>query len=173
MVDVFPAPSTVSLKDATAGSIVGIARYDGVKWALVTDHSSNGVRSFVWLNATFQDRSPVIFAENWQNNPSVLQYASNARFELDDKLDPTGHNSWETPGVIVSIGSELLIRAAPHDNFYGGNYRLVNIRSGSVYSDPLPNPLWTFLSWQLWQRDPERRHDLKLTEFNATAKRAT
>jgi hypothetical protein len=137
MSDVFPAPSTVSLMDAAPGSIVKIMRSGGPKLALVADDVTDGVRSFVWLNPNFQNLPAVIFAEKWQNDPSVLEFGSNVRFELgttNEELDPRGRDSWETPGVIVSIANDLSIRAAPQDQFYG-SYKLVNIRNGSVYAN--------------------------------------
>ncbi len=173
MNDVLPMVSTVSLKEAEPGSIVKIARSDGPKLALVTDHFAGGVRSLVWLIPNFQNRPPVIFAENWRNDSSVLYYGSNIRFELgtaNDELDPNGRNFWETPGVIVSIGNDLFIRAAPQDEIYD-MHKLVNVRNGSVYSERPPNSLWTFLSWQLWIRDPVAHCDLMLTEFRATIKK--
>jgi hypothetical protein len=169
MIDVFPALSTVSLMDAAPGSIVKIVRSDGIKLILVTAHVANGVRSFVWLNPNFKNRPAVIFAEKWQNDPAVLQYVSDVRFELgtaDEELDPSGRLSWETPGVIVSIAGDLFIRAAPEDPFYG-QYKLINVRNGSIYSGHPPNSLWTFLSWQLWIRDPVGDRDFMLTEFRA------
>lgn len=148
MNNAFPSVSTVLLEDATAGSIIKIARSDGAKLALVTDHFVNGTRSFVWLNPNFRDRPAVIFAQNWRNDPSVLQYLSNTRFDLgsaNEELDPSGRNYWQTPGVIVSIGDQLFIRAAPQDDdFYGGT-KLVNIRNGSVYSDRPPDTLWAIV----------------------------
>jgi hypothetical protein len=173
MADVFPTLSTISLREAEGGSIVGIPRHDGVKLVLVADRLANGVRSFVWLNPNFQDRPSAIFAENWRNESSVLQYGPNVRFELgtsDDELDPTGRNSWEAPGVIVSLGGDLFIRAAPDDEIYGRN-KLVNVRNGAVHSTNLPDTLWTFLSWQLRIRDPLKHCDIKLTEFRLTTKR--
>jgi hypothetical protein len=170
MNDVFPMVSTVSMKDADAGSVVKISRAGTAKLALVTDHLANGVRSFVWLTPNFDNRPPVIFAENWQNAPSVLCYGSNIRFELgaaENELDPTGQHSWDMAGAIVSINGDLYIRAAPQDAFYG-SHKLINIRNGSVYAERPPNSLWTFLSWQLWIRDPARHRDLMLTEFRAT-----
>jgi hypothetical protein len=170
MVSAFPSVSTVSLKDAQPGSIVSIARHDGPKLALVADHFVDGLRSFVWLNPNFRDRPPVIFAEKWQNDPAILQYEAAAiRFEFGTKsedIDPRGRNTWETPGVIVSINRHLFIRVAPQDPFYG-NFRLVNIVDGSLYSDRPPDTLWTFLSWKLWVRDSLKRSDFMLTEFRA------
>jgi hypothetical protein len=96
MNDVFPAVSTVSLKDAEAGSIVRIMRSDGPKFALVADHFSNDTRSFVWLNPNFKDRPAAIFAEKWPIDSDVLQYRSNARFELgtaNDDIDQRGRYS--------------------------------------------------------------------------------
>ncbi|MHC1946491.1 hypothetical protein IF803_19085 [Bradyrhizobium sp. UFLA06-06] len=167
MSDVFPSFTVLPLKDALPGSIVRIGRYDGCKIALVTNHVVNGTRSFVWLNPGFKNRAPVIFAENWQNDSPVLQYTCEARFELgmaDDDIDPSGHNVWETAGVIVAIGDELFIRAAPYDDFYA-YLRLVNVRDGSVYAGELPRGLWTFLSWQLWIRDTAKAGHFMLTEF--------
>lgn len=167
MSDAFPAVVTVSLKDATPGSIIRIGRHDGCKVALATDQIVNNVRSFVWLNPGIQNKPYAIFAENWRNDPSVLQYISTARFELgsgDNDLDPIGRNVWDASGVIVSIGTELFIRAAPFDDFYD-RCKLVNIRDGSVYSGELPSTLWTFLSWQLWIRSPDQTADFMLTEF--------
>ncbi len=175
MNDVFPAISEVSLKDAEPGAIVKIARFDGPKLALVTDQLANDARSFVWLNPNFPNKPPVIFAEKWRNEPSAMCCGRAVRFELrlaDELIDPTGRNSWETAGAIVSIGQELFIRAAPEDPFYG-QYRLVNIRSGAVYSDRPPNTLWTFLSWQLWLRDPTKHCDLMLTEFHSPIQRTS
>jgi hypothetical protein len=166
MCDSFPAVETVSMKDAEPGSIVRISRYDGPKLALVTDETVNGVRSFIWLNPNFQNKPTVIFAENWRTDPSVLQYKTKPRFELgtaDGEIDPTGHNSWDVIGVLVSIGNDLFIRAA-QEEFYG-RYKLINVRTGSIYSDRLPDTLWTFLSWQLWLRDPIKQCDALLTAF--------
>jgi hypothetical protein len=172
MSDLFPSVSTVSLKDAEPGSIVRISRHNKSKFALVTDHVVDGTRSFVWLNPDFPDMAPVIFAEKWRNDPSVLQYQTDIRFELgttEDEIDPTGRRSGEMAGAIVSIGSDLFIRAAPEDQFYG-RYILVNVRNGALYPDRLPDTMWTFLSWQLWIRDPLTRADLMLTEFRAIRK---
>lgn len=170
MADSFPTVETVSMKDAQPGSIVRIARYDGPKLALTTDEIVNGVRSFVWLNPNFQNRPTVILAENWQNDPLVLRYKTELRFELgtaDNEIDPTGHNSADIVGALVLIDSDLFIRAVSGEEFYG-RHRLINIRSGSIYSSRLPNTLWTFLSWQLWGRDPMKSHDFLLTEFHAS-----
>jgi hypothetical protein len=167
MNDVFPPVSTVSVKDAEAGSIVIIPRSGVSILALLTDHITNGTRSVVWLNAKIKDRPAVIFAENWRNEESVLRYNGNTRFELgmaDDEIDARGRNSWETAGAIVSIGDELFIRAAPQDSFYGF-YRLVNIRTGIVFTDNYPSNVWSFLSWELWMRDSVAHRDLMLMEF--------
>lgn len=168
--DVFPFFKTVSLLDAKPGSIVRIARNGASKVVLVTDHITNGVRSFVWLNPGFRDRPPAIFAEKWRNDPSVLQYANEHRFEFGtepNELDPTGRNSWRAPGAIVSIADDLFIWAALEENEFG-RPKLVNIRSGSVHPDALPETLWTFLSWQLWIRDPLARRDLMVTQLQLT-----
>lgn len=160
----------MSIKDAEPGSVVKIARHDGSKLALITDHITNDVRSFVWLNPNFQNKPPVIFAENWRDDPSVLRCGPNVRFEIelaDKTIDPSGRRAWETAGAIVSINQDLFIRAAPEDLFYG-NYKLVNIKSGALYSGRLPSTLWTFLSWQLWIRDPAGYCNLMLTKFDAS-----
>ena len=111
----------------------------------------------------------MIFAENWRNDPSVLSYGPNVRFEIgtsDQQIDPGDHNSWETAGALVLTSNELFVRAAPEDAFYG-RYVLINVRSGSVSFDRPPDNSWTFLSWQLWVRDPQKERDVMLTEFNA------
>jgi hypothetical protein len=169
MSNFFPNVSTISLRDAQPGSIVKIARSDGPKLALVADHFTNGIRSFVWINPGFKDRPPVIFVENWRNDPCVLLFGPSARFELgteDRALDPGDRKSWETAGAMVLVGNELFIRAAPGDDSYG-RYALVSVRNGSVSFDRSPDISWTFLSWQLWVRDPLRQCDLMLTEFHA------
>jgi hypothetical protein len=174
MADVFPALATISLIDAEPGSIIKIGRFDGPRLALVTDHIKNGVRSFVWLNPNFQNRPSAIFAENWQNDTSVLQYCGNVSFDLeigDDGLDPGGRHFWETPGVLVSIGNDLFIRAAPEEEIYG-RHKLINVRNGSVHSGRTPDSLWTILSWQLWIRDSLGQRSFMLTEFRATRKKA-
>lgn len=166
MADAFPLVATVSLKDATPGSIVRIGRSDGSKLALVTSEVVNDVRSFVWLNPGFKNKPSVIFAENWRDDSSVLQYKSPTRFELgskDNDLDD-GRNAHETAGPIVSIGDGLYIRAVPFDDFRGWN-KFVNIRDGSIYSGERPVFSWSFLSWQLWIRDPRSLADFMLTEF--------
>jgi hypothetical protein len=167
MNDVFPSISTVSVKDAEAGSIVRISRFDGPLLALVTDHHTKDVRSFVWLNAKTQDRPSAIFAENWRNEEAALRYNDGIRFELgmtDDEVDARGHDTWETPGVIVSIGAELFIRAGSQDKFYG-SYKFINVRTGSVFPNSAPNNVWSFLSWRLWVRDPVADRDMMLMEF--------
>jgi hypothetical protein len=167
MNDVFPSVSTVSVKDAEAGSIISVPRAGGSVLALLTDHLTDGVRSFVWLNAKFQDRPPVIFAEKWRNEESALCYNGNIRFELgtaEDEIDARGNRFRETSGVIVSVGDDLFIRAAPQDDFYD-TYRLINIRTGSIFPDSPPSNVWSFLSWRLWVRDSVADRDLMLTEF--------
>ena len=166
MTDAFPLAATLSLRDATPGSIVRIGRSDGCKIALVTAEVVNDVRSFVWLNPGFKNRPAVIFAENWRNDPSVLQYTSTTRFELgsrDSDLD-FGRNAYETVGSIVSIGDGLYLSAAPFDDFSGWS-KLVNIQDGSVYSGDRPTLPWSFLSWQLWVRSSKPAADFMLTEF--------
>jgi hypothetical protein len=167
MATTFPSITTTSMIETEPGSIVWIARHDGLKLALVTDHIVNGVRSFVWLNPNFPNKPAAIFAEGWQNDPSVFCFGHDTRFELgldNDTISPNGRSHWDTPGVIVSINDALFIRAAPDDQFYG-DYRLVNIRDGTLYSGRPPNNLLTVLHWELWIRDPAQRADHKLTEF--------
>jgi hypothetical protein len=174
MNDIFPSVSTVSINDTEAGSIVKIPRSDNPILALVTDHLTEGSRSVVWLNAKIPQRPSIMFAENWRHEKTTLRYNDNIRFELgiaDNEVDPRGSKSWETHGVIVSIGDELYIRAAPQDNFYG-HYRLINIRNGSVFEGHPPNDTWSFLKWKLCLRDSIANHDVVLMEFDSRAKQA-
>jgi hypothetical protein len=168
MNDVFPLISTVSIKETEAGSVVKIPRLDNPLLALVTDDVMNNARSIVWLNAKMPDRPSVIFAENWRNEEAVLRYNGNIRFDLgmaDNEIDARGGKFWETPGVMVSIGDDLYIRAAPLDNFYG-SYKLVNIRTGSVFPKHPPSNLWSFLSWRLYLRDSVTDREITLMQFN-------
>lgn len=169
MNDVFPSVSTVSIKSTEAGSIVKIPRSDNPILALVTDHLTKDVRSIVWLNAKIPQRPSIMFAENWRNEEAALRYNDSIRFELgitDNDVDAKGNKSWETHGVIVSIGDELYIRAAPQDSFYG-SYRLINIRNGSVFEGYPPNDSWSFLSWRLCLRDSIANRDVVLMEFDS------
>jgi hypothetical protein len=166
MNNVFPSVSTVSINDAESGTIVKLPRVHGAILALVTDHSTNGARSIVWLNSMARDRPSVLFIENWQNEESALRYNDAIWFDLgmaDDEVDARGQRSWEMPGVILSIGDELFIRAAPYDAFRDQD-KLVNIRTGRIFSSRPPNDMWSFLSWRLLLRDPAANIDLTLME---------
>jgi hypothetical protein len=129
----------------------------------------NNVRSFVWITPNIAGRPPATFAENWRSEMSVLQYDSQPRFEIahsPEHLDPIGHNFWHASGVIVSLGQSLFIRAADPDNFRD-HHRLVNISDGSVYEKEPPREMWTFLSWNLVVRDPDRQSETILAQFSA------
>jgi hypothetical protein len=171
---VFPSVSTVSVKDTEAGSIVKIHRSGSQTLALLTNHFTKNVRSFVWLNAKIPERPSVMFAENWRNEDTTLRYNDDIRFELgiaDTEVDPRGSKSWEAHGVIVSIGDELYIRAAPQDSF-SGHYRLVNIRNGSIFEGQPPNDMWSFLTWKLCLRDSITNRDVILMDFDSRIQQA-
>jgi hypothetical protein len=168
MTDVFPPISTVSIKDADAGSIVMISRSEGPVLALTTDHFTNGVRSFVLLNIKIRGERSVIFAENWRGVENVLRFDSSVRFEIDvaaEEIDAGRNSRGETPGIIVSIADQLYIRAAPAESFRGLD-RLVNIRTGSVFPEYEPNSLWSFSKWKLLLRDNFADRDIALMEFS-------
>ncbi|UFZ05399.1 hypothetical protein LQG66_03530 [Bradyrhizobium ontarionense] len=169
MADFFPIFATTSLRNASPGSVVLVPRHKGPKLALVTDQIVNNARSFVWITPNFPGKPPAIFEENRRDEPSVLQFTSPVRFELKhepDKLDPTGRDYWYTPGVIVCIGEDLFIRAVPGENFYDV-YKLINIRDGTVYNGEPLSQMWTFLTWELWIRDPNKLCDKVLAAFDA------
>lgn len=168
MNDVFPAVQTVMLADAAPGSILKIPRSGGPVMALVTDQISNDTRSVVFLNARLSDRPPVIFAANWRLTEPCLSYSGNIRFELgmaEDEIDINNRYWWETAGVIVSIGNQLLIRAAPTD--FAFSSMLVDIRTGGVFAGAQPNSVWNFGSWTLCLRDDVTDRCLELCSFKA------
>jgi len=170
MASVFPVCGA-SLKDAPPGAIVRIEREDGRLIALVTDQSENNARSLVFLNAKFDRKPPVIYAENWRVEDACLLYTGNLQFELGmqgDEVSPNGHDLWRTAGVVVVIGSQLFIRAGYFDNQFGVG-QLVNIQTGALFTErQTPNELWTFSKWTLWQEDPMNGQKIEICSLDLT-----
>src|ERR1700674_1539071 len=168
MNEIFPPLRTISTSKATAGSIIRIPRSDPVR-ACVTDQSfDKGGRSLVILNATIEGRPSILFGDNWQNVDYCLALEGPLHFELSTNrgdVDPKGHDWWEISGVIVSVGDQFYLRVAPFDGFYGG-YKLVNIRTGSLLSEPIPNFAWTFGVWRVWLRDSIAARSFSIFEFD-------
>ena len=142
---------------------------EGPLLALVTDHVlDNNARSFVVLNSTFPRRPSVLFAEGWRDEKYCLQYANTPQFELEtdkETIDIHGHEWWHEFGVIVSINSDLYIRAAPFDAF-AGRSQLVSIKSGSLFTGQIPNSAWTFSVWRLSIRGATVEQKVPLYEFD-------
>ena len=115
-----------------------------------------------------QDRPAVTYIENWRNPESVLTYCD-SRFEISldqNKIDPLGQNSWETAGALLAIDDQVYIRAY-HDTTFG-DYKLINVEGGAVYSGRQTNRFWSFLAWKIWIRDPTSKCDTMLLEFDVS-----
>ncbi len=161
MNEVFPPICTVSLDSAQPGSIVRIPRSGGSIFALIAEKQpgENG-HSFVVLNSSVPNRPAVFFANNWRNENSCMAYKAKLHFELsvdEADLDIRGHDLWEVPGVIVSVGDQFFIRAGSLEPFHGG-FHYVNIQTGALLSGQLPNDTCTFAAWQIWLRDTYDRN---------------
>src|SRR5689334_3358658 len=95
------------------GSIVITNRGRG-RVALITNHATIGTPSTVFLNANYDKSPSVLFAENWKIDDHCLLYNEHLHFELgvgSDECDASGHDWWDTCGVIVAIEGEFFIRA--------------------------------------------------------------
>jgi hypothetical protein len=174
MNEVFPPVYTVSLAAASPGSILSVPRYGGPVFALATDHSVEGGRSLVFLNLKEKGRPQVLFAEKFQNIEGCLAYKEGLRFELGmgiGEVDARGHDWSETSGVIVSIDEQFFMRAAPFDNFYG-QWRLVNIQTGSILAGQAPSNVWSLGAWSLCLKDAKTGRDLTLHKFELPRKEA-
>lgn len=171
MTSVFPVCGA-SLNEVHPGAIVRIERERGRLIALVTDHMENNVRSLVFLNAKFDKKPPVIYADNWRVEDACLLYTGNLQFELgmrDRELSPDGHDLWRIAGVIVAIGSQFFIRAGYFDHQFGIG-QLVNIQTGALFGEnQTPHELWTFSKWTLWQEDPMNSQKIKVCDLDIGA----
>jgi hypothetical protein len=167
MNDIFPQVSTVLLAEATPGSIIRVPRYGESIIALVSDESIDEIRSIVMLNARIQGLSKVVFSRKWRlDDGPYLCYRGKIRFEIG--MDPTGIDErgqhwWETPGVLVSIGDQLFIRAAPTECGYSTS--LINVQTGAVFSAKPPSRSCTFGSWELCVRDELTDRCIELYRF--------
>jgi len=164
MNDVFPQVRTVLLTEAPVGSILRIPRSQTLVYALVTDQIVDGVRTVVMLNAEIPNYPKVIFAQKWRLDERYLCYDKNVRFLLsmeEECVDDYGHDWWQTPGVIVSVGNQLLIRAAPMREF-GYENTLVDIQTGSVFDGAPPNGMFSFGAWQLLIEDGATKRSFEL-----------
>lgn len=173
MNEVFPPLHTVSTSTAAPGSIVRIPRSGGPLLAFVTDRPADkGGRSYVMLNAKIERRPPILFAENWQNVDSCLAFSGKLQFELSAELkdiDPNGNKWWEESGVIVCVGDQFYLRAAPFDGFMG-NYQFANVQTGSLLTEQIPNSVWSFGVWSIWLRDTIAQRSFSIFDFSVHAK---
>ena len=120
------------------------------------------------LDATFPNEPQVMFAQNWRFLEPCLCFGGKIRFEVGigaDEVDETGQNWWRTPGVIVSVGDALFVRAGAY-NF--GPSALVNVQTGALITDQLPSSLFTFGSWKLCLRDETKERNLELCRFKVS-----
>jgi hypothetical protein len=174
MNEVFPQVRTVLLAEATPGSILRIPRFEASMIAIVTDHSIDGTRSVVLLNAHIPNLPSVVFAQKWRLIEPYLCYSGKIRFEMGmntDEMDELGHEWWQTPGVIVSIGDQLFIRAAPSE--FGFRHTLINIQTGAIFAGDPPNSLFTFGNWKLSVRDDTAERSFELCSFKAVKRKAS
>ena len=160
---VFPNLSGVPLAQA-AGCVAIIPRSEGPLLALVTTESiQENLCSIVILNAP--GNPLVVFYEDWGGGLLCFYYRTPVRFELSEKqndIDTRG-NWWRRPGPIASINDEFFIGAA------GGSragFRYVNVRTGAMLSDELPNSYATFGVWSIWLRDPLRERSAQIFAFS-------
>lgn len=166
--NIFPMMRTASINEVHAGSIISFPRSDILIHALTTDRTSNGCRTLVLLNRPIEGgRRIVSYIENWRDPENVLVYEGKPRFEINERqVDPRDTRSWETPGVLVLIGDRIFIRALQPDNHFEG-FKLIDIQSGSVLVGQQPRNSWTFLTWELWIRDPLGCNHRQLFNFSA------
>lgn len=163
MNDVFPKVQTVLLAEAPAGSILRIPRSKGPIYALVTDQIVDDIKSVVMLNAQFPNYPNVIFAQKWRLDEPYLCYRTNIRFELsldEQTIDDYGHDWWRTPGIIVCVGEQLLVRAGATEFGFGNTH--VNIRTGAVFSGNMPNNAFSFGTWRLVLQDDKTKSIFEL-----------
>lgn len=168
MNEVFPLLKTASMDDVHAGAIVAFQRSSVSLLAIVTDQISNGSKSLVLLNKPSQHGPMVTYIANWRNPETVLVYDNDPRFEIcmdKEKIDPTGRNSWEISGAMVVAGDRVCIRAYDDAQAFG-EMKLIDVRTGSVFSNQQSIDAWTFLAWELWIRDPLGSHKM-LFEYSA------
>ena len=152
---VFPKVRSGPITDVPPGTLIRFQRSSGSLLAIVTDQISGDSRSLVILNKP-TERGPITtFIENWRNPESVLSFVDEPRFEINtnlEKCDPTGRKSWETAGVLVAIADRIFVRAY-HESVFG-DYKLIDIQTGSILSGLQYQDLYSFLTWQIWIRDP-------------------
>lgn len=168
MPDYFPELITVNVKDAPPASILEIRRSGQRILALATDHIENGDRSLVILNGNFHDHPSVVFVNNWRNIEGAVCYNQNVRFEIGiaaEDMEPSGHKWGDIAGVLVLIKDQIYIHAASFDSW--GSATFVNIKTGSILSQPHFHDVWHFASWRLWIRDPRGEHSFELLKFSA------
>jgi hypothetical protein len=174
MNEIFPNLESVSLSAAPSGSVVKIPRFrrDGYIVLITDAPADKGSRSVVFLNADFADRPPVVFMDNYRDMDACLSYKSKVHFEVSMEtkdIDATGRDWFEVTGVIVLIGDQFYIRAAPYSAF-GYPYQYVNVQTGALFSQQMPNDVWTFGSWKIWIRDPIRDREFSIFSFNIDRK---
>jgi hypothetical protein len=169
MNEVFPEIQTVPLAKAEPGSIAIIPRSDGPFLALVTDQpENNGRRAIVIFNTKLAGRPPVLFSQNWIADGPCLTYKTTPRFNLgtdEADIDAQGHNWSRYAGPIVSIGDQLYVRAIPFSEI-DYIYRLINIRTGSLFTGQVPNSVFCFGVWQLLLRDKIFERDVTIFNYD-------
>jgi hypothetical protein len=83
VIDVFPTIYTLSLADASPGSLVILPHSMGHMLAIVTaDSTRTDARSIVILNFKEPNYPPVIYEEDWSG--ICLSYDAPLRFELSN-----------------------------------------------------------------------------------------
>ena len=163
---VFPEIHSVPLGDVPAGAIVRLSQIDNSVLALVTSHSTQrNCRSIVILNLVQPNSPSVIFAESWTTRDQCMYYASPMRFEFSQEavdID-TRSNWWREVGIIASVNKQFLIHAAPGDR---GGFRYVDVQTGAVFLDQMPDTCARFGVWSLWLRDPLRDRSTCILDFD-------
>jgi hypothetical protein len=171
---VFPLISSTRLADAKPGSIIRFFRSDESLFALVTNQKTAKTPALVLLNAKFNDRPPVLFADSWRDE-NCIDYNNEAHFEIgttDELTDPRGNEWWETAGTIVLIGDKLLIRAVEFQNYGFSQCLLIDIQTGELFTDSVPNDTYAFGKWSLTIRT-DRNQRLELCSFQVAKRQRT
>lgn len=170
MNSVFPKVASGPITEARPRAVIRFQRSGTPLLAIVTGEATGESRSLVVLNKPTQHGLRTTFIENWRNPETVLIYTDGLRFELNMDIethDPQGNRSWETAGVLVAIGDRILVRAY-HESVFG-DYKLIDVQTGSLYAGSKQSNPFSFLAWQLWIRDAVANRHVMLWDFDASA----